>query len=65
MSKTNHAELQHILLVFAELTDAERQLFISQMNKYLLASSSQRKRLVERWRALPATLPRQGDAFHS
>lgn len=60
VSKTNHLELQQILLSFAGLTDAQRQLFISQMNKYLLASSSQRKQLVEQWRHLlePAALPR-------
>ncbi|MBN3796170.1 hypothetical protein [Burkholderia sp. Ac-20392] len=60
MSKTNPTELHRSLLLFADQSDAQRQVFISQMNKYLLASSSQRKQLVEQWRHLvePAMLPR-------
>ncbi|KFG98577.1 hypothetical protein GQ56_0103445 [Burkholderia paludis] len=57
MSKNNHLALQQILLTFAGLTDAQRQLFISQMNKYLLASSSQRKQLVEQWRQMLESMP--------
>ncbi|RXV68727.1 hypothetical protein D1006_26720 [Burkholderia stabilis] len=63
MPKTIHTELQQILLIFARLSDTERQLFISQMNKYLLASSSQRKQLVERWRDLPDTPPQHNDTL--
>ncbi|KWF75731.1 hypothetical protein WL93_28415 [Burkholderia diffusa] len=63
MSKTTHTELQQILLTFASLSDTERQLFISQMNKYLLASSSQRKQFVEQWRRLLDASSRQNDAL--
>ncbi|WP_155646216.1 hypothetical protein [Burkholderia diffusa] len=63
LSKTTHTELQQILLTFASLSDTERQLFISQMNKYLLASSSQRKQFVEQWRRLLDASSRQNDAL--
>ena len=38
-----------VLLTFSRLNEAEQNLFISQMNEFLLASCRRRKALIEQW----------------
>lgn len=43
-------DLMRMLLSFANLREKERVLFISQMNEFLLASPTLRRRIIEKWR---------------
>jgi hypothetical protein len=46
----DRANLMRTLVSFALLREAERKVFISQMNEFLLASPKIRQRIVEEWR---------------
>ncbi len=46
----DRANLMRTLVSFALLREAERKVFISQMNEFLLASPKIRQRIVQEWR---------------
>ncbi|WP_196487906.1 hypothetical protein [Burkholderia pseudomultivorans] len=60
MSKFSEPDVRNILLSFASLSEAGRKHFISQMNQYLLASSSQRKQIADQWKRSNQQDIRQG-----
>lgn len=49
MRKPGRQVIMRVLLTFSRLNEAEQNLFISQMNEFLLASCKRRKVLVEQW----------------
>ena len=49
MQKPGRQAITRVLLKFTRLKEVEQDLFISQMNEFLLASCRRRKLLVEQW----------------
>ncbi|MFL9999006.1 hypothetical protein PQR34_47395 [Paraburkholderia sediminicola] len=61
MAQNRESEADRMLLLFARLSERNREIFLLQMNGFLFASPNERRRLMDQWEVSAKTADRQSN----